>query len=89
MARVIHSPEELEAAIEEDELEDAHEAALAGVAKMSVREYARYKHIQPQLVYYYIRTGKIKEAPCICGRKVIDVASADAFFRERDEKRSR
>jgi hypothetical protein len=62
------------------------------ITKMSVIEYARYKSrvtgtkVQPQLVYYYLRTGKIKEEICICGRKVIDVQSADEYFAKRDAK---
>lgn len=72
--------EGLQAAIEADELADAHEAAKDGSAKMSVREYAKFKKMQPQLLYYYLRQGYIKEEPCICGRKVIDVASADAYL---------
>lgn len=72
--------EGLEAAILADELADAHEAALAGTVKMSVREYAKFKKIQPQLIYYYLRMEYIKEEVCICGRKVLDVASADAYL---------
>jgi len=79
--------DELRKAIEADELADAHEAALNGTAKMSVREYAKYKGIKdPQKVYYYIKRGYIKEEPCICGRKVIDVASADAYLAEKEAK---
>jgi hypothetical protein len=89
---IIRNGDDLEAAILADELADAHELALEGSIKMSVREYAKYKSkvtgtiVQPQLIYYYIRTGKIKEEPCICGRKVIDVKSADEFFAKRDAK---
>jgi hypothetical protein len=90
--RYVGGIDDLEAAILADELADAHEAALQGTVKMSVREYSKFKSLmtgtiwQPQLIYYYIRTGKIKEEPCICGRKVIDVRSADEFFAARDTK---
>jgi hypothetical protein len=75
------------AAMEADELQDAHDAALDGTAKMSVREYAKFKDMAPQLVYYYIRTGKLKEEVCICGRKVLDVKLADELFAKRDAKK--
>lgn len=58
---------------------------LGDAQKLSPREYARlrrgkWQKLSPQLVYYYIRNGKIKQENCICGRVVIDVASADEFF---------
>jgi hypothetical protein len=56
------------------------------VTKTSVREYALSRNMQPQLVYYYIRTGKILEEKCICGRKVIDIVGADAFFKAKVKK---
>ena len=76
-----------------DELEDAHQLALTGQVKMSVIEYAKWRSkktgelVQAQLIYYYIRTGKIKQENCICGRKVIDVKSADTFFAHQEAKR--
>ena len=71
-------------AILQDELEDLH----ALHRKMSVREYAKFKKMQPQLIYYYIRTRQLKEEPCSeCGRKVIDVQTADRFFAERDARK--
>jgi hypothetical protein len=85
--RIVRSDEDLESAILEDELADAHEAALEGTAKMSVREYAKFKKMQPQLLYYYLRTAQLSEEPCICGRKVIDVKQADEFFATREAKR--
>jgi len=65
-----------------DKLEDAHN----GVTKMSVREYAKAHGIQPQLVYYYVRQGYINQEPCICGRMVIDVKSADEYLAQKAEK---
>lgn len=87
MERNIRSAEDLEAAILEDELADAHEMSLNGTAKMSVREYAKYKKMAPQMIYYYIREGKLKEEPCICGRKVLDVKGADEFFAAKEAKK--
>lgn len=82
MARMLRNADELQAAIEADELEDQMELAATepGLVKMSVREYAKARKLQPQLVYYYIRRGYIDEGKCICGRKVIDVASADEYL---------
>lgn len=73
--------DELRKLMEEDELADQAE-----FGKLSVREYAKLKGIQPQLMYYYIRSGHIKVEPCVCGRKVIDVASADAYLSEKEAK---
>lgn len=69
-----------------DELRDKLEAAHDGVIKMSVREYAIARGIQPQLIYYYVRSGYIKTEPCICGRMVIDVKSADEYLALKAEK---
>jgi hypothetical protein len=52
--------------------------------KLSPREYGLSHGIKPQLVYYYIRKGKLTLETCICGRHVIDVATADEFFKGRD-----
>ena len=77
--------DELRQQMEEDDLADQAE-----IGKLSVREYAKLKGMAPQLVYYYIRNGHIKQETCVCGRKVIDVAGADAFFLEKaEEKRPR
>lgn len=65
-----------------DKLEDAHN----GVTKMSVREYANARGIQPQLMYYYVRQGYVETHPCICGRMVIDVKSADEYLVQKAEK---
>lgn len=66
------STEELIAQMERDEAE--------GASKLSPREYARLRGKAPQLIYYYIRKHKIKMEVCVCGRNVIDVEAADAFF---------
>lgn len=73
--------DDLQRMIEEDELLDQME-----LGKMSPIEYARAKGIQPQLVYYYIRSGHIKVEVCVCGRKVIDVPSADAYLADKGQK---
>jgi hypothetical protein len=62
------------------EREDERDAS-----KLSPREYGLSHGIKPQLVYYYIRKGDLKLEDCICGRRVIDVATADEFFRQRKE----
>ena len=55
--------------------------------KLSVRDYARKHKIQPQLLYYYIRRGYIKEEDCVCGRPVIDVESADKYLRGKAKEK--
>lgn len=59
--------------------------AEGAVTKLSPKEYAelrirRFPKLSPQLVYYYLRNGKLKSEQCICGRLVVDVAEADEFF---------
>lgn len=77
--------DELRKQIEEDELKDKRES----VTHMSVSEYARAIGEQPQLVHYYIRSGRIEKAPCeCCGRPVIEVAEADKVFAEARAKRA-
>lgn len=78
----------LQRAMMEDDLADMHEAAREGLAKMSVREYAKFRKTQPQLIYYHIRVGHIKEERCVCGRKVIDVFSADEFLARKGVKKN-
>jgi hypothetical protein len=82
--------DELKAQIEADELTDLLQAARYGFAKVSVREFAKAKGLQPQLIYYYIRRGYIKEEPCSeCGRKVVDIKSAEDYLasKEKDDPR--
>lgn len=75
------------AKMQADELRDKLEAAHDGIIKMSVREYAKARGFkQPQLLYYYLRQGYIKQEPCICGRMVIDVKSADDYLAAKAEK---
>lgn len=57
------------------------------VGKLTPREYARLRGMAPQLVYYHIRQDHIELETCICGRKVIDVASVDSFFGELHAKK--
>jgi hypothetical protein len=66
--------------MQEDELNDAD--------KLSVREYARARGMQPQLVHYYIGRGRLQIEKCICGRKVLDVKLADEFFATKKDQRS-
>ena len=52
---------------------------------MAPTDYARKRGMKPQLVYYYVRTGKFNLYDCECGRPVIDVKEADEFFKGRKE----
>jgi hypothetical protein len=60
---------------------------LHGATKLSPVEYARMRGMKPQLVYYHLRTHgdptkekHIQLENCQCGRKVVDVKLADAYF---------
>ena len=85
--------DELRRRIEADELSDQVEAVISGevdgeLTKMTPRDFARTrKGLQPQLVYYYIRTGKIKQEKCVCGRWVIDIRAATEFFDQLEAKK--
>jgi len=74
------------ARVREDEIRDELEAARDGITKMSVREYAKARKIQPQLMYYYVRQGYIDTEDCVCGRLVIDVKSADEYLAKKAAK---
>lgn len=83
--------DELRKQIEQDELRDQIDATLAGdtsgeQSKMTVIDYARARGMAPQKVYYYIRTGRIQQEKCICGRWVIDIKSAEEFFKPKEDK---
>lgn len=70
-----------------DELRDQMEAdELADASKLTPREYAKLHHLQPQIVYYHLRNGHLESEQCACGRRVLDVRRADAFFKERAAK---
>jgi hypothetical protein len=64
------------------ELEDIADQARE-VGKLTPREYAKLNGMAPQLVYYYIRTKKLELEYCLCGRRVLDVNTADKFFESR------
>jgi hypothetical protein len=70
--------DELLAAMEEDERADR--VSLQTLA--SPVDYAKTHGIRPQMVYYYIRTGKLKTRTCECGRRVIVIAEADQIFKK-------
>lgn len=72
--------------LERLEIEDQAET----VGFLTPREYAKLRGMQPQLVYYFIRTKKIEVELCKCGRKVVNVETADEFFRtQHNAKRNR
>jgi len=70
--RVAADSDELLRMIEEDEREDA--SILPPV------QYARMRGIYPQRVYKALRDKKLETVWCPCGRKCIDVATADEVF---------
>jgi hypothetical protein len=61
------------------ELDDIQEQADE-IGYLTPREYAKLNGLNPQLVYYYIRTKKIEVEHCKCGRKVIHIEAADKVF---------
>ena len=53
----------------------------------SVSEYAKAVGEQPQLIHYYIRTGRIEKSPCkCCGRPVINVEQANEVLASRKKE---
>jgi hypothetical protein len=69
------------------ELEDLKEQANE-VGKLSPKEYAKLRGISSvQLIYYHIRRKHLTLEHCICGRRVLDVKLADAFFQTQEEAR--
>jgi hypothetical protein len=67
--------DQVAAQMELDELGDAR--------LLPPREFAKLVGVAPQLVYYYIRTGKIEVVVCDCGRKCVEVAPAREFMGNR------
>jgi hypothetical protein len=62
---------------------------LEGATKLSPRDYAKYKGMRPQMVYYYIRQGVIDMERCVCGRNVVDVEQADEALSARAKARGK
>lgn len=89
--------DELKRQIELDELKDQVDIVMSGEEvevcqqKMIVADFAKSRGLQPQLIYYYIRTHKVTQEKCVCGRWVIDIKAATEFFdgleRRKAEKR--
>lgn len=75
------SAEELQQQIEADELADAE--------WLKPRDFAKSIGVTPQLVYYYVRTGKIESQQCLCGNKVINVKQAREVFESRGQEISK
>lgn len=67
------------------ELEDIKEQAQL-VGKLTPIEFARLNGMAPQQIYGWIRRGWLKTEHCICGRKVLDVKTAQAIVDKRRRK---
>jgi hypothetical protein len=80
--QVAANVDELIRLVEEDELRDRAETSEL----MSPIDYAKLRGLKPQKVYYYLRTGKLEEQYCNCGRKCVNVVLADALFEELEKK---
>lgn len=74
--RVATDASELERMIREDELYDAE-----AIGRMTPIDYAKSRNIRAQRVYKAIRHKKLNDSRCQCGRRIIDVAEADALFK--------
>lgn len=70
----------------ETSIEEIEEQAEE-VGKLTPIDFAKLIGKAPQLVYYYIRTGVIKDERCACGRKVVDVHSAREALETKESKR--
>lgn len=80
--KVLTNFDEFMEQVEADELEDR----AAQTRLMSVIDYAKARGLQPQKVYYYIRSKKLATEECDCGRKCVVVADVDEFFAELERK---
>ena len=60
------------------ELDETEDAPL-----MTPINYAKVRPIEPQSVYYALRTGKLKTERCNCGRKCINKDAADDYYRKK------
>jgi|SRR5262245_41820715 len=77
----IESDEDLELA----EIQDQAET----IGYLTPREYAKARGMNPQLVYYYLRTGAIKDERCKCGRRVLNVHDTDETLQTKAATRGR
>lgn len=68
--------DDLVAAMEQDELGDAE--------WLKPRDFAKLINVSPQLVYYYIRNGRIESQQCLCGNKIINRKQAQHIFNTRN-----
>ncbi|HVI76686.1 MAG TPA: hypothetical protein VM715_00680 [Candidatus Acidoferrum sp.] len=69
--------DELIEQMQKDELEDA--------PLLSVIDAARFFGLKPQILYYYIRTGKLETETCNCGRKCVRREVVQQLLKVRDE----
>jgi hypothetical protein len=72
----IENIDDLIAQMEADELEDKAQTTT----HLTPIEYAKLHNMRPQKVYYAIRHKKLEVEKCMCGRKVINIATADEYF---------
>jgi hypothetical protein len=72
------SPEDFERLDLEDQAQE--------VGFLTPREYAKLRGMTPQMVYYYIRTGVVKDELCKCGRRIVNVLATDEALSEKARK---
>lgn len=73
---------------EPNELDEIRDQANV-VGKLTPRDFAKLHDVAPQLIYYHIRNKHLKLEYCACGRKVLDVKTANAFMETKAEARRR
>ena|SRR6266480_7872356 len=75
-------PQGIDAFIRQAEADERLDKAET-LKKLTPIEYARLRGKVPQIIYYHIRNHHLETEICQCGRKVIDVATADEYFGEK------
>lgn len=72
----VYSADELVSRMAQDERTYVLDLEDIPQVLMSPRDFATSQGMSPQLVYYYIRSGKVEPLECLCGRTVLDAGAA-------------
>jgi len=76
-----------------DNEEDMYLAEIQDQAEtigyLTPREYAKARGMNPQLLYYYMRTGAVKSEFCKCGRRVVNVKETDEALQTKAATRGK
>jgi hypothetical protein len=63
----------------------AEEDDLADAKYITPVNYAKVRPVSSPQIYQLLRRGKLAKHRCACGRTVIEIAEADAYFGARRE----